>query len=129
VRLPETEVVSVAPASGGIAYVSGATGLFRVDLNVRSASLLKVRGRLDLEGLTRIRVYAGSIVGVQRAPGGRARVVRVRLNAAGTLARSLTVLAGDVSPASEVSASIAGDVLYYLSDTEDNPSVRRVRLK
>ena len=129
VRLPETEVVSVAPASDGIAYISSAAGLFRVDLNARSAILLKVGGRLDLEGLTRIRVYRGSIVGVQRTPGGRARVVRVRLNAAGTLARSLTVLAGDVSPESEVSASIAGDVLYYLSDTEGDPSVRRVRLK
>lgn len=129
VRLPENEVVSVAPASNGIAYVSSAAGLFRVDLNARSASPLKVRRRLDVEGLTRIRVYRGSIVGVQRTSEGRARVVRVRLNAAGTLARSLTVLAGDISPASEVSASIAGDVLYYLSDTEGNPSVRRVRLK
>lgn len=128
-RLETKDAVSVAPAGGDRAYVTSSKGITRVDLVTRRAVAVDAPRGMDLSGLTRVRLHRGAIVGIQKTAGGGARAVRVRLNAAGTRARALDVLDAVVSPFGEVTASIAGDVLYYLSGTNADAAVRRIRLR
>ncbi len=127
-HLDGENLASVAPAADGRAYVTSRSGIARVDLAARTSMAVTAAHGLDLSGFTRIRAYHGALVGIQKAAGG-ARAVRVRLNAAGTRALSLDVLDPAVSPFGEVTASIAGDVLYYLSGTDRDAAVRRISLR
>jgi hypothetical protein len=120
---------SVAPAGDRVAYVTSRTGITRIDLGARTAVAVKAPHDVDLSGLRRIRVHHGCIVGFQKTADGNARAIRVRLNAAGTRARALDVLDAVVSPFGELAASITGDVLYYLSGTDGDGAVRRIKLK
>ena len=127
-RLDGDDLASAAPAGDGIVYVTSRAGITRVDPAARASARVRAARVLDLSGLTRIRAYRGALVGIQKTRGG-ARAVSVRLNAAGTRAVSLDVLEPAVSPFGEVTASIAGDVLYYLSGADRDAAVRRITLR
>lgn len=127
--LEADDPAGVAPAGRNVAYVSSSTGITRVDLATRTSVAVKTPRNIDLSGLTRVRMYRGAIVGIQKTADGGARAVLVRLNDAGTRARSLDVLDAVVSPFGDVTASVADDVLYYLSGTNAEAAVRRIKLR
>jgi hypothetical protein len=117
-HLDVEEVVAVAAASDGLAYVAHAGGLLRVELPAGSVSPVAEPPGLALSGLDSIRWHAGAIVAVQRTPdgtGGR-RIVRLRLDRRGTRVLDLDVVAG-VDPAlgAPAGTAIAGDTFYYLA--------------
>lgn len=127
-RIDDDGLASVAPAGEDVAYVASEAGITRVDLAARTTAVVKTGRRIDLSGITRIRAYRGALVGIQKTAAGL-RAVRVRLNAAGNRARSLDVLDAAVSASGESAASIAGDVLYYLSGAGGDAEVRRIKLR
>lgn len=108
---------SAAPESDGIVYVAHQKGISRVDLGSRRTTALKVKRNLDLAGVTRIRWHRGALLGVQKSGSGVYQIVRIKLDSAGTTAVGLDVLDRDVAMADPTSASLSGDVLYYLAST------------
>ena len=127
---------SAAPESDGVVYVAHQKGLSRVDLGSRRATTVKVKKKnLDLAGLTRIRWYRGTLLGVQKSGTGVYQIVRIRLDAAGTTAVGVDVLDRDVTMTDPTSAALSGDVLYYLASSSASDQgggetiIRRVSIK
>jgi hypothetical protein len=129
IALAVDDPVSIAPADEGIAYVAHAGGISRVDLAAHAIAAVTAPRTVDLGGLVRIRASRGSLVGIQRTGDGSDRVVRVNLANNGRRVGSIEVLEAPVPATSETTASIAGDVLYYLSSDGEEAVVRRVRLR
>jgi hypothetical protein len=126
---------SVAPASETIAFVAHEDGITRVDLSSHSATAMKSEQNVELKGLAWMRWHRGSLVGVQRTANGAHQIVRLSLDKAGGRATRLTVLEPAISMAGPSSATIVGDVLYFLSDVPGSSAqgeietlVRRVKL-
>jgi hypothetical protein len=71
--------------------------------------------RVDLTGLSRIRWFKGSLIGVQQSAGGGFRAVRIRLERTGRAAAALEVLDDSLPTADPTAATVSGGVLYYLA--------------
>jgi hypothetical protein len=70
---------------------------------------------IDLRRLERIRWHRNTVVGVQASDDGTTRVVRLRLNRAGTAVTDAAVIDASLrADSGPTFATIAGDELYYL---------------
>jgi hypothetical protein len=134
-KIEVDRATSLAPESEGIVYVAHEKGISRVDLASRRAKALKVNRKVDLSGMTRIRWHRGALLGVQKSGSGVYQIVRIRLDSSGGTAVGLDVLDRNVSMSDPTSATLSGDVLYYLasSNAADQAGgetiIRRVSVK
>jgi hypothetical protein len=120
---------SVAPAENAVAYVAHETGLVRVDLRSGASVAVKSANQINVTGLSRIRWYRGSLVGIQK-DGSTYRVVRLALDRSGRTVRAADLLDPSMTAADATAATIAGDVLYYLAESAaGEATVRKVKLK
>jgi hypothetical protein len=129
--LDVSEPMSLTPAPATTVYVSHATGLIRVDLELKRASQVSSQDpSIDLSGLERIRLRNGSLVAVQQIPGPTRRVVRLTLDGRGRRVVSTKTLDGSAPASAASAATLAGDVFYYLAaGTSGEKVVRRVPLR
>lgn len=118
-RVDAEGAMTIAPVDDRALYVGTAKGILRVDLVTRAAS--RVRSGDDLGGFVALAWRTGSLVGVEQV-GTTSRVVRLKLDAAGTRVQSREVLAASAAAA----GTLAGDSYYYLSDTG---TIRRLSVK
>ncbi len=104
--------------AAGVAYVSHAGGISRVDLSSRRVTRVTAPKGVELGGFERIRSYRDGLIGIVKAADGSRSVVRLQLNAAGRHVTAATVVSTDV-PAGDgpVFATISGDQLSYLVST------------
>jgi hypothetical protein len=128
-RLEVEAPTSVAPAGDDVAYVAWADGIVRLDLGAHTKARVRAPHSIDLARFTRIRMHRRALVGIQRTTDGPDRLVRIRLNASGSAATAMDVLASNVAPSSEMTISMNGDVVFYLSSEDGETSVRGVKLK
>lgn len=111
--------------SGAVVYVAGKDGVRRVDVATRRMSELSAPEAVSLGGFERIRRHRNELVGIQRAPDGSRRVVRLRLNRSGRAVTAVTVVDVDMPQGDgPVFATVSGDELSYWidADDEDAPS-------
>ena len=84
---------------------------------------------IDLTGMGRLRWHHGALVGLQKS-GTTCRAVRLALDRRGQTVTAVEVLDSPVSAGDLATATIVGDVLYYLADVGDGDmTVRKVRLR
>lgn len=115
---------SVAVFGGGTAYVAHRDGLLRVDLASRAAAPV-----LDAPaGLSRIRADRGALIGVQTAEAGH-RILRVRLNAAGTKVTGVDVLDGAAAMLDPSGLTVADGVVCYIVSAQGAPAIRRIKAR
>lgn len=122
---------SLAAADGGVAYVVHEHGLLRVDFSTGAVATVTTGAAKsqDLTGLGRVRWYRGALVGLQKQ-GETWKAVRLVLDRTGRTVRALEIIDPSVSAASPTAATIAGDTLFYLTEsTAGEAAIRRVRLK
>jgi hypothetical protein len=125
---------SIAPESDAIVYVAHEKGISRVDLGSRRATAVKAARKVDLVGITRIRWHRGALLGVQKSGADVYQIVRIKLDADGRNAVGLEVLDRNVAMSDPTSATVSGDVLYYMatdksSDQGGEAIIRRVSVK
>src|SRR6185436_7431657 len=88
VTLRVAQAASLAAADGGVVYVVHEQGLLRVDLGTGSVAAVAGSSKsLDLAGLSRVRWYRGSLVGLQKQ-GGTWKAVRLVLDRTGRAVRA-----------------------------------------
>jgi hypothetical protein len=114
---------SVAPASGGHAYVAHAGGLVRVNLASGESVDVTAPQELAVAGFTRIRWHEGALLGIQ---GGRA--VRLRLTRTGRAVAAVEVLDEGIEGATAGALTVVGDTLYYLAVQDGATVIREVAL-
>jgi hypothetical protein len=125
--LGDHQPLSVAPASGTLAYLAHEEGLARIDLASGQATAVTAATGVSLHGLIRVRWHDRSLVGIQRSTGGH-RAVRLRLSRDGRSVSALEVL-DEIETANPTATTVVGDMLYYLAPAGDiGMVVRRVRL-
>jgi hypothetical protein len=131
VRLAVPQISSLAPAQEGIAYAPYDAGLLKVDLTTRNLTVVEPGERVDLNGLTWVRWFRGSLVGIQRKAGDSHRLVRIRLDEGGRSVKSLDVLEEGSPVAGPSSAALVGNTLHYLSRAaaSDDVTIKKVALK
>ena len=132
VRLAAADVVSLAPASDTIAYAAYDRGVIRLDLAARTVTVVEPgQPSVDLSGLTWMRWHRGGLVAVQKTADGSHRIVRIRLDDAGRTARAVDGLDDTLVPSGATSATIADNVLYFLSRAPDKDelTVKKITLK
>lgn len=100
----------------GHAYVAHDEGLARVTLGGGAVTPVTAPDASSVSGVETLSWYKGSLVGLQRTARSSRRLVRWRLDAAGTA----VVKAEDVDPdvptcAGGSAASVSGDEVYYLA--------------
>ena len=84
----------------------------------------------NLEGLRWIRWHRGSLIAIQGDLNGPFRLLRIRLDDVGRRVRSLDVLDGNVALSGPTSATLSGNVVYYLSPAgDDQVEVKKLTLK
>jgi len=128
-RLAASDVSSVAPASDTAAYASYDRGIVRIDLSTRAMTVVEASQRADLSGISWTRWHRGSLIAIQKASEGLYRIVRIRLDETGRMARALDVLVEDSDLAGPTSATVVGNVLYYLSRASNELEVKKLTLK
>jgi len=130
-RVPAPGMTSLAPAPDGTAYATYDQGLLKIDLDTGSLLVVEPREDVDLAGLTWVRWFRGSLIGIQNLPAGSPRLVRVRLDAAGRVARSIEPLDEGTIVAGPTSAGLTGSTLHYLgrANNADSVEVRKLGLK
>jgi hypothetical protein len=112
--VPETVTPSALAHSSRSLYVAHDEGVIRVDLASKQQQPLAAAENVALGGLQSLVWHGGRLFGIRRAAD-RRDVVRVRLNAAGTAAIGLDVLA----PAASDAATASGGVFYYIAAAEN----------
>lgn len=121
-------VASAAVSSQGALFLARPDGVLR--LRPLPSTEVKPADGVDLAGLVRIRWTQGSLVGVQRSADGSYRVVRVRLARGGRAAAALEVLDPSVRMPNPAAATLAGDIFYYVAETEGaDLAIRRLAIK
>ena len=115
---------SVAASGGGVAYVAHRDGVLRVDLASRAVAPL---GDAPA-GLLRIRADRGALIGVQTADAGH-RIVRVRLNAAGTRVTGVDVLDGAAAMLDPSGMTVADGIVCYIVSAQQAPAIRRIKAR
>jgi hypothetical protein len=131
VRLPTTTVTSLAPAADGIAYAAFDAGLMRIDLAARSMTVVEPAAKVDLSGVSWMRWYRGSLVGLQKDASGATRAVRIRLDESGRSAKVVEALDEGSVAAGPTTAGVAGTTLFYLirRPGSEEVEIRKVALK
>lgn len=129
-RLAVPGATSLAPASEGTAYAAFDRGILKIDLVSKAMTVVEAPEKVDLSGIGWMRWHRGSLVAVQRTPDGASRLLRIRLDEAGRTAKAAEVLDDNVLLAGRTSATISGNVLYYLSRAsgDGDVAVRRIAL-
>ncbi|HWJ55731.1 MAG TPA: hypothetical protein VNR90_05920 [Vicinamibacterales bacterium] len=107
-HLEAAGAVALAIADDHTAFVAGARGLWRIDLESHAAQAVKSPD--DLSGFISLAWRNGALIGVQRAAGA-SLVVRVALDAAGTRSQPRAILAASASP---IVGTLADGRFYYL---------------
>lgn len=129
-RIAVPDATSIAPAAEGTAYAAYDRGIIRLDLTTRALTVVEPGADIDLSGLRWIRWHRGSLVAIQGGASGPFRLVRIRLDDTGRRARAVDVLDTNVTLAGPTSASVTGNVVYYLSPAaDDQVEVRKLTLK
>jgi hypothetical protein len=129
-RIDGPRATSVSIGDGeGIAYVSQADALFRVELGARRATALELPPGLSLKHVERIRFYRNALIALVRDEGGAAAMVRLDLNARGTAVTRATRLDVAVPAGAGSSFSITGDDLLFAVQAGPELTVYRVRLR
>jgi hypothetical protein len=140
---PRPEVLAALPgkgyaslavdASARFAYLADAGGLTRVDLGSGAVRRLTAATGVDLSNLERLRWHGGSLVAVQRTIDLSARLLRLRLDAAGRrIVRSQVLVPGLEGGRAPMAATLWGDDFFYVSGppgSADPAILRRVRLR
>jgi hypothetical protein len=127
-RITHTTFSSVASSGQGAVYVSRPDGVLRY--RPSPSVLVKAPPDVDLSGLARIRWSRGSLVGLQNGGNGTYRVVRIRLSRDGRSATGVEVLDESVRTPNPAAAAMAGDVFYYLAETNGSElAIRRVNIR
>ena len=129
-RLAVPGATTLAPAADGTAYAAFDRGILKIDLGSKAMTVVEAPEKLDLSGIGWMRWYRGSLVAVQRTADGASRLLRIRLDEGGRSAKGADVLDDNVLLAGRTSATIAGNVLYYLSRAsgDGDVAVRKVVL-
>lgn len=129
-RLAAPATTSLAPAQEGAAYVAYDAGVLKLDFASRTTAVMEAGEGVNLSGLTWLRAFRGSLIGIQGVGDGY-QLVRIRLDDNGRTARKLEVIEGDFPVAAPTSASIVGSTLHYLSRSPgtDDVTVRKVTIK
>lgn len=129
-RLAAPATASLAPAQEGAAYVAYDAGVLKLDFASRTTAVMEAGEGVNLSGLTWLRAFRGSLIGIQGVGDGY-QLVRIRLDDNGRTARKLEVIEGDFPVAAPTSASIVGSTLHYLSRSpgSDDVTVRKVTIK
>lgn len=129
-RIPAPEMTSLAPGPEGVAYAAYDQGIVRIDLSARSVTVVEPGQKVDLSGLTWMRWFRGSLIAIQRAGTDAYRLVRIRLDDGGRVARSLDPIEGAGSVAGGTSATLVGATLHYLNrNGGDQVGVAKLALK
>ncbi len=128
-QLAAPDCSSLAPAGDGAAYAAYDRGILRIDLTTRAMSVVDPPAQASIAGLRWIRWHRGSLIAIQQV-GGSFRLLRLRLDDQGRRIRTVDVLDGNVALAGPTSATLAGNVVYYLSPSgEDQVEVKKQTLK
>ena len=94
-----------------------AIGVARLDTVTGSAEPLASAAGVQLEGFERIRWVRGSLVGIQRAPDGGLRAVRVKIE--NGRATAMEILDGGITATDHPVATVSGDEFYLLVHQAD----------
>lgn len=117
---------SIAPANG-VTYVAHADGLSVVDTaSGRVTSIQPAKG-VSLATLRRIRWARGALVGIQEDRTG-SRLVRIRLNSNRHRATAVEPMDGGMHSAG-TALTISRDAAYYVANTPDGATIRRVEIR
>jgi hypothetical protein len=113
---------SVAAVRGTVAYVAHREGVLRIDLASRAAVPVP-----DAPArLLRIRADGAALIAVQNAGDGQ-RILRIRLNAAGTKVTGVDVLDGAAAMLDPSGMTVADGVVCYIVSAQSVPTIRRIR--
>ena len=105
-------------------------GIVRIDLATRATTVVEPAPKAPLEGTRWMRWHRGSLVAIQGEASGPFRLVRIRLDESGRRARTVEVIGDNVVLAGPTSATIAGNVIYYLSSAAaDQIEIKKLTLK
>jgi hypothetical protein len=127
IDLGVTSASSIA-SDGQRIFVAHNGGLSVADRKTGRVSAVRAGEGVSLEGVRRIRLYRGSLIAIQdREEPSAARLVRIRLARSGTTASKVEVLDGEV-PSAPAAMTVAGNDVYYLTDTDAGPVIRHVSL-
>jgi hypothetical protein len=118
--------LSVAPANG-VTYVAHADGLSVVDTASGRVTSIQPAKSLSLSTLRRIRWSRGGLVAIQ-GEGTGSRLVKIRLNASGRRAIAVEPLDGDVQSVG-TALTISRDAAYYVANTPEGATIRRVEIR
>ena len=117
---------SIAPANG-VTYVAHANGLSVIDTaSGRVTSIQPAKG-VSLTTLRRIRWARGGLIGIQEDATG-SRLVRIRLNSNRHRATAVEPLDGEVQSAG-TALTISRDAAYYVANTAEGATIRRVEIR
>jgi len=125
-ELQLTAPASLAPASGRT-YVAHADGLAAVQSGNGRVSQVRPADGVSLAGLRRIRWSRGALFAIQE-DGAVLRMVRIRLNPAGSRAMAVEPADGEVESAG-TALTISRDAAYYVAKTAEGAVIRRVGIK
>jgi hypothetical protein len=134
VRIDAEEPASLTTGGDeGIVYVAHGTGISRIDLRARKASVVTTPDGVSLAHLERIRWYRNALIAVDVDADGARRILRLDLNAAGRTVTRATTLEALAAPAAETFVTISGDELLYLTSGSHESAAEvvtyRVRLR
>jgi hypothetical protein len=118
---------SLTAADRGVLYIAERDGIVRFPPDF---AYLTAPDGVDLRGIALIRWSRGSLVALQRRADGSHQVIRIRLARDGRSVTKVDVLDPSVRTANPAAATIAGDVFYYLAET-DGPelAIRRIDIR
>ena len=117
---------SIAPANG-VTYVAHADGLSVIDTaSGRVTSIQPAKG-VSLTTLRRIRWARGGLIGIREDATG-SRLVRIRLNSNRHRATAVEPLDGEVQSAG-TALTISRDAAYYVANTAEGATIRRVEIR
>jgi hypothetical protein len=108
---------SLAAAGDRIVYVAHASGVTRLDTVTGAVEALASAPDVPLGGFERIRWVRGSLVGIQRAPDGGLRAVRVKIE--NGRATAMEILDGGITATDHPVATVSGDEFYLLVHQAD----------
>ena len=127
IDLGVTSASSIA-SDGQRIFVAHDGGISVADRKTGRVAAVRAAEGVSLKGVRRIRLYRGSLIAIQhREEPAAARLVRIRLARSGTTASKVEVLDGEV-PSAPAAMTVAGNDVYYLTDTDAGPVIRHVSL-
>jgi hypothetical protein len=111
---------------GGVAYVSHATGVARVDLVKRTVSDVATTAELALTGIERLRAHRDGFVAVQRGPDGDVRLLRLAFAPGGRRVRTATTYPVRIDAGESLTAfAVLGDEVSFVTGGTEDPGEAR----